>query len=141
MAVVVMPSRPGDWVIVCVYGEDAANQVRLFDEPVIAWLVDDATGLETPVIPGTLPDAISDPESPQFAYVASVQSVSGPDFAVIAPDAWRGTLKQFFSWMNTIKTPRRQLAGTFASPQMDQQFKQWAAANPGQSYVIGGGTP
>jgi hypothetical protein len=141
MAVVALPSRPGDWVLVCVYGEDSANQVRVFDEPVIAWLVDDATGLETPVIPGTLPDAIGDPESPQFAYVASVQSVSGPDFAVIAPDAWRGTLKQFFSWMNTIKGTARQLAGTFASPQMDQQFKQWAAANPGQSYVIGSGTP
>jgi hypothetical protein len=138
MAVVPMPSRPGDWVIICVYGEDAANQVRLYDEPVIAWLVDDATGLETPVIPGTLPDAIGDPESPQFAYVVPVQGISGSDFSVIAPDAWRGALMQFFTWMNTIKTTPRQLAGTFASPQMDQQFKQWAAANPGQSYAIGG---
>lgn len=141
MTIVPMPSRPTDWVIVCVYGEDAANQVRLFDEPVIAWLIDDATGLETPVIPGTMPAAVGDPESPQFAFVAPVQAVTGPDFAVIAPDSWRGTLKQFFTFMNTIKTPRRQLAGTFASPQMDQQFKQWAAANPGQSYAIGSGTP
>jgi hypothetical protein len=125
MATVVASSRPGDTVLVVEYANDD-TQLTLWDEPVLAWLIDDATGAETPVIPGTLPaPTVPDPDS-KPAWVNLLPTAEVP--VVIYPDHWRGGLQEFLDWLSQ---GGRLLRGSgIAAPFLQSQWAWWAQNNP-----------
>jgi hypothetical protein len=125
MANVLVASRGNDYVLAFEYSA-ADAQVAIYDEPVLAWSVDDTTHVETPVIPGSMPPAAATPAptKPQFANLFAASK----GMLVIAPDVYRGNLLGFLDWLSQ---GNKKLRGAFiAAPAIAAQWQAWAYRNP-----------
>jgi hypothetical protein len=116
---------PSQTIVSCNYvGADA---VDLFDNPTLGWLVDETSGEPpTPVITGTLPPpAPSDAGaflSPQWAHLT--------DSGIFVPDAWRGPVYDFFTWIATNNGAKRRVRGNFSDTRLIYALTSWAQQNP-----------
>ena len=131
-----MLAIPGDArhiIISCNYGTD---WVDLFDNPVLGWLVDETavTSLkvgdpvppmnEFPVITGTMP-----PAAPANGAIISPQWVHQVDDDVYVPDAWRGSVVEFFTWLATNNGAQRKVRGNFRTSRLKGAMDVWSANN------------
>lgn len=98
----------------------------MWDNEVVAWLIDTAGGDPQPQVIGTLPPVKmgTDPIcSPQWARLRGS--------AIIVPNLWRGDdLADFFDWLASNNGANRQLRGNFLDAGPLNAFNDWANDNP-----------
>jgi hypothetical protein len=109
-----------------VYGEPGMSWVILHDNPVLAWIVDDA-GVEPvkPVILGTMGT-----DSPDTGDILSPEWGVREGSTIYIPDMARGSSNDLFNFIAFNNGAHRQLYSKLADPSMSYEFNQWAAANP-----------
>ncbi len=117
---------PQDIIVSCNYDQTGLEWVDLFDNPPLGWLVDEATGLTTPVVTGTLP-----PKAPATGAILSPQWVHVHIDNVYVPDMWRGGGMNFFTWMASNNGAVRKVRGNFMSSSLASALNTWAQQNPG----------
>jgi hypothetical protein len=133
-----MLAIPGDstqTIISCNYDPTGLAAVDLFDNPVMGWLIDETQSarsavavppiVEMPIITGTMPPAAEATGailSPQWAHVVAD--------SVYVPDAWRGRLSDFFTWIATNNGAQRKVRGNFRNSSLNYALATWAASNP-----------
>jgi hypothetical protein len=125
-----VPSAANEALISIEYDETALLWATMYDNHVVAWIVDEAEPQSfepAPRVIGQLPTAAPDTapvQSPQWALVLT----SG---TVYVPDQVRLPLAQFFDWLASNGGARRQLRGVFSQNFLVATWNDWAAKNPG----------
>jgi hypothetical protein len=125
-----VPSMANEAVISVNYDPTGLVWADMFDNHVVAWIVDEVEPQSfepAPRILGSLPPAPPDTApvlSPQWGLVLS-------QGMVYVPDQVRLPVHQFFDWLATNNGARRKLRGLFSQQFLGTTWIDWAAANPG----------
>jgi hypothetical protein len=100
--------------------------VIVMDNPILAWLVDEA-GAEpvAPVIIGSLPAASAD-----TGEVLSPLWAKALEGTAYAPDMWRGNYASLFTFIATNNGAKRKLYAKLETASLAAAFQSWANANP-----------
>jgi hypothetical protein len=124
-------STVADMVLSMEYDPTGLAWVRVYDNPIAAWNVDDtAPGAPVPVIIGSFPTA-----APPTGSIKSPQWAHYDADGVAVPDVTRGTFPQFLTWLCTNNGAARQIACYFVNPILQGQYLDWAATNPGRYFA------
>jgi hypothetical protein len=136
MALQFVSKSAAQWCVVFSYGGAPVGvHVLMVDYPVVVWQIDDATGIETPVITANWPTPPGSPDAQwQPAWVNYFEYPPGVS-VLIWPDHYREAAGPFFDWMATANPSggaitKRQLQGRFTRPLLQQRWDAWATQNP-----------
>jgi len=123
----VIAAQPGELVLSFEYDPATpATWVDMWDNDLVCWLVDESGAAEPiPAVIGKLP-----PVRTETAPLESPQWVTSWYGGIIAPDLWRGSLDDFFTWLATANGANRRLRGNFMSPAVANAWQVWADRNP-----------
>jgi hypothetical protein len=126
-----VPSTTGSTLITCVYNDEVYGEpgmlwVILHDNPVLAWLIDDAGAAgPAPVILGTMGGA-----GPSTDPILSPPWGVREGNMIFIPDMARGSANDFFNFIAFNNGARRALYAKFADTNLTIEFNQWCSANP-----------
>jgi hypothetical protein len=121
----VVPSQPGELLLSMYYPE--VDQVLIFDNHVLGWVVDSAEpqGAEPiPRIIGALPPAA---EGPQWASVMA-------NGTVFVPDLYRGSATDFFSWLAALGDGYRLNGDGLTVGFLATAWRGWAGGHGSQTF-------
>lgn len=134
MAQVISRAKASDYVLLFEYSSND-TRIAIYEDPVIAWAINDATGSETPIIPGGFPPGPATPNpstKPLWANLSSA-TLKPQTLCVIVPNVWRGVFPDFLTWLTQNYTVR--LRGQYLiAPVLVAQFKEWARQQPRAAY-------
>jgi hypothetical protein len=113
-------------LISCVYDPTGLANVMLFDNSVLAWLVDETGVLPVvPVILGTLA-----PTAPATAPIFSPQWAARNGHEFMIPDIARGSPGDLFTFLSTNNGANRPIYANFTDVGLINDFNTWARAHP-----------
>jgi hypothetical protein len=124
-----MAAIPGGTAVLisCIYGPDPMAYVMLFDNSVLAWLVDDAGAAPpVPVIIGTQPALTGPDTAPVFSPAWAVRDGS----TVFIPDIARGSANEFFNFVATNNGAKRPVYTKFSDFDLATAWNEWRRVNP-----------
>jgi hypothetical protein len=119
-------ASPSSICVTCVYDTTGLKWVMLYDNPVLAWIVDESGFAPAkPVIIGTMPPPPA-PTTPVHSPVWAVRQ--GWEFFV--PDIARGSPLEFFSFMSSNNGAMRKIYANFSERSLIADFKAWSESHP-----------
>ena len=123
----VVPSTRDEVLIVANYDPTGLEWVDLFDNHLLAWIIDETETTEPkPSAIGSLP-----PAAPDTSPILSPQWAVGVLATVYVPDVWRGSFSEFLTWLATNNDAERQVGGKgLRLPELQNQYRTWSNANP-----------
>jgi hypothetical protein len=126
MTVHAVAAAQSGWCISVSYDATGLANASLYDNRILGWVVDDAGVIASvPVILGTMP-----PAAPATAPVLSPQWAQAGAAGVGVPNAWRGSLTDFFTWLATNHGAARKLQAFFLNADLARAFAAWRTSNP-----------
>ena len=113
-------------LISCRYDATGLAYVEMYDNNVLAWLVDETgTALIKPVIVGSMP-----PPTVSTAPVISPQWAVRETWEFIVPDYVRGAPGELFTFLATNNGAQRGLYANFTDMGLINDFNAWGRAHP-----------
>jgi hypothetical protein len=123
-----IPAVTGSMLLSFEYDPTGLEWAILHDNPVLAWVVDEAgTTNPKPIILGSLPPAAADTGevlSPAFAA-----REGGPAGTWFIPDMVRGTASELFNFIASNNGADRKLYANFADTSLIESWNQWVFNN------------
>ena len=119
-------ATPKSVLISCIYDSTGLEFVMLFDNSLMAWLVDETgAAAPVPVILGAQPEAGPD-TTPVFSPSWAVRE--GP--TIFVPDIARGSANEFFNFIATNNGANRLVYANFSDPDLATAWREWITVNP-----------
>ena len=113
-------------LVSCVYDPTGLAWVMLFDNTVLAWIVDEAGPTPArPVILGSLA-----PPAPDTTPIFSPQWAARDAWEFLVPDIARGAPGDFFTFLATNNGARRPIFANFSDSGLISDFNAWGRAHP-----------